>query len=47
MKDNIENQKMIEQLEPQQVEQTDELAQMGITPELLKDGKLRIKRTEL
>ncbi|CAO3659450.1 unnamed protein product [Rhizopus microsporus] len=47
MKDNIENQKMIEQLEPQQVEQTDELAQMGITPELLKDGKVRIKRTEL
>ncbi|KAG0760662.1 hypothetical protein G6F57_009073 [Rhizopus arrhizus] len=47
MKDNIENQEVIRELEPQEVLQTDELDRMGITPELLKDGKIRIKRTEL
>ncbi|KAI9251950.1 spinocerebellar ataxia type 10 protein domain-containing protein [Sporodiniella umbellata] len=47
MKDNAENQNVIHQLEPQQVLQSDELTKMGITPELLNNGKVRINKTEL
>ncbi|KAG1443318.1 hypothetical protein G6F56_010714 [Rhizopus delemar] len=47
MEDNVENQNVIRQLEPQQVLQTDELTRMGITPELLKNGQVRINKTEL
>ena len=45
MENNSENQKIIEELEPEQVVQTKELTDMGITPELTEDGKVRIKRT--
>lgn len=44
MENNLENQKIIEELKPEQVVQTDELTEMGITPELLEDGTVRIKR---
>lgn len=44
MENNPENQKLIEELKPEQVVETDELRQMGIVPELTHDGKLRIKR---
>ncbi|KAI8636280.1 spinocerebellar ataxia type 10 protein domain-containing protein [Parasitella parasitica] len=41
---NPENQKLIEELRPEQVIETDELRKMGIVPELTQDGKLRFKR---
>lgn len=44
MEDNIENQKLIEELQPQEIVQTEELKEMGITPELMQDGKVRIKK---
>ncbi|KAL7336255.1 hypothetical protein PS15p_201613 [Mucor circinelloides] len=44
MENNPENQKLIEELKPEQVVETEELRQMGIVPELTQDGKLRIKR---
>jgi hypothetical protein len=44
MENNAENQKLIEELRPEEVLQTEELTQMGITPELTEDGKVRIKR---
>ncbi|KAK4513121.1 Protein-tyrosine-phosphatase [Mucor velutinosus] len=44
MENNPENQKLIEELKPEQVVETEELKQMGIVPELTQDGKLRIKR---
>lgn len=46
LENNPENQKLIEELKPEQVVETDELKQMGIVPELTQDGKLRIKREE-
>ncbi|KAI9483386.1 MAG: spinocerebellar ataxia type 10 protein domain-containing protein [Benjaminiella poitrasii] len=44
MEDNMENQKIIEELSPQEVVQSDELDKMGIMPELTQDGKVIIKK---
>ncbi|KAI7908156.1 spinocerebellar ataxia type 10 protein domain-containing protein [Cokeromyces recurvatus] len=44
MENNIENQKIIEELSPQEVVQTKELSEMGITPELTQDGQVIIKK---
>ncbi|KAI8367093.1 spinocerebellar ataxia type 10 protein domain-containing protein [Blakeslea trispora] len=44
LENNPENQQIIQELEAQEVVQTDELNQMGIRPELTEDGKIRIKK---
>jgi hypothetical protein len=44
MENNLENQQLIAELEPEQVVETEELKQMGLKPELTKEGKLRVKR---
>lgn len=44
MENNQENQALIAELRPEQVLQTEELTQMGITPVLTADGKVCIKR---
>lgn len=44
MENNTENQKEIEELQPQEVLQTDELKEMGLSTELMQDGKVRIKK---
>lgn len=46
MENNLENQKLIEELKPEEIVQTKELDEMGITPELTEDGKVRIKRNQ-
>ncbi|KAG2231458.1 hypothetical protein INT48_007531 [Thamnidium elegans] len=46
MENNLENQKLIEELQPEEIVQTKELDEMGITPELTEDGKVRIKRNQ-
>ncbi|KAI8997722.1 spinocerebellar ataxia type 10 protein domain-containing protein [Pilobolus umbonatus] len=47
MENNRENQELIAELQPQEVIQSEELTRMGLTPEIMKDGKIRINRTEL
>ncbi|KAI7887247.1 spinocerebellar ataxia type 10 protein domain-containing protein [Mucor mucedo] len=44
MEGNTENQKLIEELQPQEILQTDELKEMGLSTELMQDGKVRIKK---
>lgn len=46
MEGNLENQKLIEELRPEEVVQTEELDQMGLVPELTEDGKVKLKRKE-
>lgn len=44
MENNLENQKLIAELQPEKVVETEELRQMGLKPELTDNGKLRVKR---
>lgn len=46
MENNVENQKLIEELQPQEIVESKELSEMGFKPELTPDGKVRIKRKE-
>jgi hypothetical protein len=47
MEENDENQALLAELKPIEAVQTDELSQLGLTPELLESGKVRINKTEL
>lgn len=47
MEENDENQTLLAELKPIEAVQTDELSQLGLTPELLESGKVRINKTEL
>lgn len=44
MEDNLENQSLIAELQPQEIVQTEELKEMGLSTELMQDGKVRIKK---
>lgn len=44
MEDNLENQSLISELQPQEIVQTEELKEMGLSTELMQDGKVRIKK---
>lgn len=44
LENNFENQKIIQELEAEKVVETEELTQMGYRPELLENGKVRLKK---